>query len=71
MSASMRDWIGPLLESELRAALSSFKASYVPGQTIEERHRICGPDTLRVRVKKGQEVQINEVSSPLPIRSAC
>lgn len=71
MSASMRDWIVPLVETELRAALSSFQASYVPGQTLKEGHRVCGPDTLSVRVKKGREVQIIEVSSRLPMRSAC
>ena len=69
MSASMRDWIGPLVESELKAALGNFERAYVPGQRVEEGHRVCGPDTVTVHVKKGQEVQIIEVSCRLPIIS--
>jgi hypothetical protein len=67
MSASMRDWIGPLVESELNSALASFEGKYVPGQKVEDGHKICGPDTVTVHVKKGREVQIIEVSSHLPI----
>jgi hypothetical protein len=63
MSASMRDWIGPLVESELNGALATFGGNYVPGQRVEEAHRSCGPDTVAVNVKKGGEVQIIEVSS--------
>jgi hypothetical protein len=69
MSASMRDWIGPLIDTELNAALASFGGSYVPGQRIEEGHRACGPDTVTVHIKKGREVQIIEVSCHLPTSS--
>jgi hypothetical protein len=70
MSASMRDWIGPLVESELSIALTSFEGKFVPGQKVEEGHRVCGPDTVTVHVKKGREVQIIEVGSHLPMISA-
>jgi hypothetical protein len=63
MSASMRDWIGPLVETELKAALASFEGKYFPGQRVEDGRRACGPDKVTVRVKRGQEVQIIEVSS--------
>jgi hypothetical protein len=63
MSTSMRDWIGPLVASELNGALTTFEGNYVPGQRVEEAHRSCGPDTVTVNVKKGREVQIIEVSS--------
>jgi hypothetical protein len=63
----MRDWIGPLVESELNSVLTSFESKYVPGQRAEEGHRICGPDTVTVHVKKGREVQVIEVGSHLPL----
>jgi hypothetical protein len=63
MSASMRDWIGPLVESELNGALATFEGNYVPGQRVEVSHRSCGPEVVTVNVKKGREVQIIEVSS--------
>lgn len=67
MAASMRDWIGPLVESELKSAFASFEGKYVPGKRVEDGHRICGPDAVSVRVKKGQQVQIIEVSSIFPM----
>ncbi|PMD33710.1 hypothetical protein L207DRAFT_534975 [Hyaloscypha variabilis F] len=60
MSASMRDWIRPLVESELNSALTGFGRIYVPGQSVQEGSRACGPDTVTVHVKKGREVQIIE-----------
>jgi hypothetical protein len=65
MAASMRNWIGPLVETELKSALTSFEGKFVPGQRVEDDHRICGPDSVRVRVKKGREVQIIEVRNAL------
>ena len=69
MSASMRDWIRPLVESELNSALTGFGRIYVPGQSVQEGSRACGPDTVTVHVKRGREVQIIEVSCHLPSRS--
>jgi hypothetical protein len=66
MAASMRDWIGPLVETELKSALTSFEGKFIPGQRAEDDHRICGPDSVSVHVKKGQEVQIIEVRNALP-----
>jgi hypothetical protein len=65
MAASMRNWIGPLVETELKSALTSFEGKFVPGQRVEDDYRICGPDSVRVRVKKGREVQIIEVRNAL------
>ena len=61
MSASMRDWIGPVVEAELNNALTSFQESYVPGQSVQEGCRTCGPDTVTVNIKKGRQVQLIEV----------
>jgi hypothetical protein len=66
MAAAMRDWIGPLVESELKAACTSFERKYFPGRRVEEGHGVCGPDAVTVRVKKRGEVQIIEVSNPFP-----
>jgi hypothetical protein len=65
MAASMRDWIRPIVESELKNALTRFEGKFVPGQRVEDGHRICGPDSVRVQVQKGREVQIIEVSNAL------
>jgi hypothetical protein len=63
MAAAMRDWIGPLVESELKAACTSFEGKDFPGRRVEEGHVACDPDVVTVRVKKRGEVQIIEVSS--------
>ncbi len=65
MAASMRDWIGPVVENELKSALISLEGKSVPGQRVEDDHRICGPDSVSVRIKKGREVQIIEVRNAL------
>jgi len=66
MSASMRDWIGPLVETELNNALTSFQGVYVPGQRVQEGCRAYGPDTVTVNIKRGREVQLIEVRCYLP-----
>jgi hypothetical protein len=66
MAAAMRDWLGPLVESELKAACTSFEGKDFPGRRVEESHAVCGPDVVTVRVKKRGEVQIIEVSSLFP-----
>ena len=63
MSRSMKNWIRPLLESELRDALASFEGRYLPGQQLEDGHQVCGPDTVSANFRKGQEVQIIEACS--------
>ncbi|KAE9366992.1 hypothetical protein N431DRAFT_495347 [Stipitochalara longipes BDJ] len=62
MSASMRNWIGPLVETELHAALTSFEGTYVPGQSVQEGCRACGPDSVTVHFKKGRVVQVIELN---------
>jgi hypothetical protein len=62
MASLMRDWIAPVALKELSAAYDCFKLDYQAGQTLVKGQFGCSPDAVTVRLTKGRNIQIVDVS---------
>ena len=54
------EWLAPLAEKELGAALEDFKA-YVPGTYVRNPKVACSPDSMTVFQSKKRAIQVIEI----------
>ena len=54
------EWLAPLAEKELGAALEDFK-TYVPGTYVRNPKVACSPDSMIVFQSKKRAIQIIEI----------